>query len=93
MPMYLAWMRASLWLDGAWVANSVLEPSWGEMFRYETLPQTSPSLSRAYAGSDAGSRRSRAGKRLWMPPARASALTLEHVLSGPEAIPCSLEWE
>lgn len=34
----------SLWLDEAWVANSVLEPSAAAMLRYEAWLQTSPPL-------------------------------------------------
>jgi hypothetical protein len=34
----------SLWLDEAWVANSVLEPSIAAMLRYEAWLQTSPPL-------------------------------------------------
>jgi hypothetical protein len=33
-----------LWLDEAWVANSVLEPSWGAMFAYDSWLQTTPPL-------------------------------------------------
>jgi 4-amino-4-deoxy-L-arabinose transferase-like glycosyltransferase len=34
----------SLWLDEAWVANSVLAPGLAEMLRYEAWLQTSPPL-------------------------------------------------
>jgi hypothetical protein len=34
----------SLWIDEAWVANSVLADSWAGMFRYDAWLQTSPPL-------------------------------------------------
>jgi hypothetical protein len=37
-------LSKSLWLDEAWVANSVLEPSWRQMFYYERWAQTTPPL-------------------------------------------------
>jgi hypothetical protein len=37
-------MRASIWTDEAWVANSILAPSWKEMFYYPRWLQSSPSL-------------------------------------------------
>jgi 4-amino-4-deoxy-L-arabinose transferase-like glycosyltransferase len=37
-------MRVSLWLDEAWVANSILSPSWKEMFYYPRWLQPTPPL-------------------------------------------------
>ena len=37
-------LSKSLWLDEAWVANSVLEPTWRHMFYYERWAQTTPPL-------------------------------------------------
>jgi hypothetical protein len=44
VPARLSTMRSSLWLDEAWVANSILSPSWKEMFYYPRWLQSSPSL-------------------------------------------------
>src|SRR5258708_2264103 len=37
-------LERSLWLDEAWVANSVREPSWSGMFHYPNWLQTTPPL-------------------------------------------------
>jgi hypothetical protein len=37
-------MRASIWLDEAWVANSILSPTWKEMFYYPRWLQHTPPL-------------------------------------------------
>ena len=44
LPARLIAMRASIWNDEAWVANSILSPSWKEMFYYPRWLQSSPSL-------------------------------------------------
>jgi len=44
LPARLSAMRASLWLDEAWVANSILSPSWKEMFYYPRWLQPTPAL-------------------------------------------------
>jgi len=44
LPARLMAMRASLWLDEAWVANSILSPSWKEMFYYPRWLQSTPAL-------------------------------------------------
>lgn len=44
LPARLSTMRASIWTDEAWVANSILSPSWREMFYYPGWLQSSPSL-------------------------------------------------
>jgi len=44
LPARLVAMRASIWTDEAWVANSILAPSWKEMFYYPGWVQVSPSL-------------------------------------------------
>ncbi|HJT89468.1 MAG TPA: glycosyltransferase family 39 protein [Bryobacteraceae bacterium] len=44
IPARLLLMRSSLWLDEAWVANSVQSPSLGEMFRYSHWVQSTPPL-------------------------------------------------
>jgi hypothetical protein len=49
LPARLGTMRASLWLDEAWVANSILSPSWKGMFYYPDWVQSSPSLFLALA--------------------------------------------
>ena len=43
-PARLGIMRASIWTDEAWVANSILAPSWKEMFYYPGWVQVSPAL-------------------------------------------------
>jgi hypothetical protein len=43
-PARLGIMRASIWTDEAWVANSILSPSWKEMFYYPGWLQSSPAL-------------------------------------------------
>jgi hypothetical protein len=43
-PARLGIMRASIWNDEAWVANSILAPSWKEMFYYPRWLQSSPAL-------------------------------------------------
>ena len=37
-------INGDLWLDEAWVANSILTPTWREMFFYEPWLQTTPPL-------------------------------------------------
>jgi Dolichyl-phosphate-mannose-protein mannosyltransferase len=37
-------IHRGLWLDEAWVANSVLQPSWQQMFYYDRWVQTTPPL-------------------------------------------------
>src|SRR5580658_1581262 len=44
LPARLSAMRVSLWLDEAWVANSILSPSWKEMFYYPRWLQPTPPL-------------------------------------------------
>lgn len=44
LPARLALMNRSLWLDEAWVANSIREPSWRGMFFYDRFVQASPPL-------------------------------------------------
>lgn len=44
LPARLGTMRASIWNDEAWVANSILAPTWKEMFYYPRWLQSSPSL-------------------------------------------------
>ncbi len=44
LPARLVALRASIWTDEAWVANSILAPSWKEMFYYPRWLQSSPSL-------------------------------------------------
>ena len=44
LPARLSAMRASLWIDEAWVANSILSPSWKEMFYYPRWLQPTPPL-------------------------------------------------
>src|SRR3984885_11116573 len=49
LPARLSAMRASLWLDEAWVANSILSPSWKEMFYYPRWLQPTPPLFLTFA--------------------------------------------
>ncbi len=49
LPARLSAMRASLWLDEAWVANSILSPSWKEMLYYSGWLQHTPPLFLALA--------------------------------------------
>ena len=49
LPARLNTMRTSLWLDEAWVANSILAPSWKEMFYYPRWLQPTPPLFLALA--------------------------------------------
>lgn len=44
LPSRLSSIRGSLWLDEAWVANSVLAPSWTDMFYYPRWLQPTPPL-------------------------------------------------
>ena len=44
LPARLALMNRSLWLDEAWVANSIHEPTWRGMFFFDRFVQTSPPL-------------------------------------------------
>ncbi len=44
LPARVALMNRSLWLDEAWVANSIHEPSWRGMFFFDRFVQTSPPL-------------------------------------------------
>jgi hypothetical protein len=49
LPARLSTIRASLWLDEAWVANSILSPSWKEMFYYPPWLQPTPALFLAFS--------------------------------------------
>jgi hypothetical protein len=44
LPAHLLWMHLSIWLDEAWVANSVLAPSLTGMFYYGNWVQSTPAL-------------------------------------------------
>lgn len=42
LPSRLANLNDSLWLDEAWVANSLMAPTWREMFFFERFAQSTP---------------------------------------------------
>jgi len=42
LPARLFLMQRSIWLDEAWVANSILEPAWRDMFYYPWFAQSTP---------------------------------------------------
>lgn len=44
LPAYLAYQDNSIWTDEAWVANSLLTPSIGEMLFYKDWVQSTPPL-------------------------------------------------
>jgi hypothetical protein len=44
IPARLVWMHLSLWLDEAWVANAVLQPSLKQMIYYPHWVQSTPVL-------------------------------------------------
>jgi hypothetical protein len=44
VPVHLSLMDASLWTDEAWVADSVMAPSVGQMLYYKDWVQSTPSL-------------------------------------------------